>query len=102
MVDTAIFLGAGASCAERAPSQGKLFADCFSFQEFRTSEEKMDRELAAFVYEMFTLDVKRADIATVNFRRIQCSLTPVRYRTLAACHVQPRSSVFKAKFVLNE
>jgi len=45
MVDTAIFLGAGASKAEGAPLQGELFADYFSSPSFRRSRGKMDREL---------------------------------------------------------
>lgn len=67
MVDTAIFLGAGASCAEGAPSQGRLFAEYFSSKEFRESNDQMDLELAAFFFEMFKLDVKRPDIADVVF-----------------------------------
>jgi SIR2-like domain len=67
MVDRAIFLGAGASCAEGAPSQGRLFADYFSSKDFRASKTKMDRELAAFFLEMFKLDVKRRDIANATF-----------------------------------
>ena len=55
MVDTAIFLGAGASKAEGAPLQGELFADYFTSADFRNSKAKMDRELAAFFLEMFGL-----------------------------------------------
>jgi NAD-dependent SIR2 family protein deacetylase len=67
MADTAIFLGAGASCAEGAPSQGRLFAEYFSSPDFRKSKAKMDRELAAFFSDMFFLNVKRRDIADVDF-----------------------------------
>ena len=67
MVDTAIFLGAGASKAEGAPLQGELFADYFSSSSFRKSRGKMDRELAAFFSEMFGLDVKHGDLANINF-----------------------------------
>ena len=67
MVDTAIFLGAGASKAEGAPRQGELFADYFSSPSFRRSRGKMDRELAAFFSEMFGLDVRHGDLANINF-----------------------------------
>ncbi len=67
MVDTAIFLGAGASKAEGAPLQGELFREYFSSPDFRKSHRKMDHELAAFFLEMFHIDVKRRDIAAVNF-----------------------------------
>lgn len=67
MVDTAIFLGAGASCAEGAPSQGRLFAEYFSSRDSKVSKTKMDRELAAFFSMMFKLNVKHRDIALANF-----------------------------------
>src|ERR1035441_7655860 len=57
MVDTAIFLGAGASKAEGAPLQGELFRDYFSSDMFRQSQDDMDRELATFFLEMFRIDV---------------------------------------------
>ena len=52
MVDTAIFLGAGASKAEGAPLQGELFREYFSSVLFKNSHEDMDRELATFFQEM--------------------------------------------------
>jgi hypothetical protein len=67
MVDTAIFLGAGASKAEGAPLQGELFADYFASAEFRRSHSKMDRELTAFFSEMFAIDVKRAATTKIDF-----------------------------------
>jgi NAD-dependent SIR2 family protein deacetylase len=67
MVNTAIFLGAGASCAEGAPSQGQLFADYFSSDTFRQSPEDMDRELATFFLEMFQIDVDHGDIRNIQF-----------------------------------
>jgi hypothetical protein len=57
MVDTAIFLGAGASKAEGAPLQGELFRDYFSSDLFKNSRDEMDRELATFFLEMFRIDV---------------------------------------------
>jgi SIR2-like domain len=67
MVDTAIFLGAGASKAEGAPLQGELFAEYFSSPSFRKSRAKMDRELAAFFSEMFHINVRRREVRTINF-----------------------------------
>ena len=67
MVNTAIFLGAGASKAEGAPLQGELFAEYFSSTHFRRSRSSMDRELTDFFSEMFGLNVKRRDITNVTF-----------------------------------
>ena len=67
MVDTAIFLGAGASKAEGAPLQGQLFLEYFSSPSFRTSRRKMDRELTAFFSQMFGINVKRRDLSSVPF-----------------------------------
>jgi hypothetical protein len=67
MVDTAIFLGAGASKAEGAPLQGELFWDYFSSESFRRSRSSMDRELTAFFREMFNIDVKRRDLSNADF-----------------------------------
>src|SRR3954467_6121587 len=62
MAETAIFLGAGASKAEGAPLQGELFWEYFSSPAFRRSRAAIDRELAAFFGEMFSIDVKRRDL----------------------------------------
>ena len=67
MVDTAIFLGAGASKAEGAPLQGELFKAYFSSDLFRNSHDEMDRELATFFQEMFQIDVDDGDINRINF-----------------------------------
>jgi hypothetical protein len=67
MVETAIFLGAGASKTEGAPLQGQLFAEYFSSADFKRSRSKMDRELADFFLEMFKLNVKRGNIANITF-----------------------------------
>jgi hypothetical protein len=66
MVDTAIFLGAGASTAEGAPLQGDLFREYFVSPLFKNSHEKMDQELGAFFGEMFHIDVT-GDVSNVNF-----------------------------------
>lgn len=67
MVDTAIFLGAGASKAEGAPLQGQLFRDYFSSDLFKNSDDEMDRELATFFLEMFQIDVDNGDTSKINF-----------------------------------
>jgi SIR2-like domain len=67
MVDTAIFLGAGASRTEGAPLQGELFRDYFSSPLFKNSADGMDRELATFFFEMFQIDVDNGDIAKIKF-----------------------------------
>jgi len=67
MVDTAIFLGAGASKAEGAPLQGQLFQDYFSSDLFKNSHDEMDRELATFFALMFQIDVDSNDISKIRF-----------------------------------
>ena len=67
MVDTAIFLGAGASKAEGAPLQGELFWEYFSSPAFRNSRSLMDRELTEFFRKMFNIDVKRRDLTNDDF-----------------------------------
>ena len=67
MVDTAIFLGAGASKAEGAPLQGELFRDYFSSDLFKHSSDSMDRELATFFFEMFRIDVDNGGVSTITF-----------------------------------
>jgi hypothetical protein len=66
-VDTAIFLGAGASKAEGAPLQGELFKEYFSSARFRKNREEMDRELGTFFQEMFQIDVDHDDLAKIAF-----------------------------------
>lgn len=66
MVDTAIFLGAGASKADGAPLQGDLFKEYFSSDLYKRSLDEMDRELAKFFLQMFTIDVDD-DVSNVSF-----------------------------------
>jgi NAD-dependent SIR2 family protein deacetylase len=66
-VETAIFLGAGASKAEGAPLQTELFRDYFSSDVFRHSKDRMDSELAAFFNEMFQIDVAHGDLSRTTF-----------------------------------
>lgn len=67
MVDTAIFLGAGASKSEGAPLQGELFKEYFSSADFVGKNTKMNRELTAFFSEMFKLDVKNRALTNGDF-----------------------------------
>jgi len=67
MVDTAIFLGAGASKAEGAPLQGELFREYFSSDRFKESRDSMDRELADFFLKMFRINVDQGDMSKINF-----------------------------------
>jgi hypothetical protein len=65
-IETAIFLGAGASKAEGAPLQGEMFREYFSEPGYKTSKDKMDLELAAFFLQMFGIDVC-LDTTKINF-----------------------------------
>jgi len=67
MVDTSIFLGAGASKADGAPLQGELFQEYFSSRLFKESHDAMDRELATFFQEIFRIDVDHGDVPKINF-----------------------------------
>ena len=66
MVDTAIFLGAGASKADGAPLQGALFQEYFASDLYKLSHDEMDRELATFFLEMFHIDVD-GDVTNLTF-----------------------------------
>src|SRR5437016_863461 len=66
MVDTAIFLGAGASKADGAPLQGELFREYFSSRLYKDSIDEMDRELATFFLEMFQINVDE-DVSKIAF-----------------------------------
>jgi hypothetical protein len=67
MVETAIFLGAGASKAEGAPLQGELLREYFLSPFFKKSIDPMDRELANFFLRMFQIDVYHSDISRISF-----------------------------------
>lgn len=66
-IDTAIFLGAGASRAEGAPLQNEIFFEYFTSPAFRGSHDEMDRELATFFLLMFGVDVDCADLRRDQF-----------------------------------
>ena len=66
-VDTAIFLGAGASKAEGAPLQGRLFTDYFSSSLFKKRKDQMNQELATFFLEMFQINVRQRSLTNVTF-----------------------------------
>lgn len=57
-LNTAIFLGAGASKAEGAPLQGELFKEYFSSNLFLDSYDEMDSQLETFFLMMFGLNVR--------------------------------------------
>jgi len=65
-VNTAIFLGAGASKAEGAPLQGELFREYFSSEAFKSSHASSDRDLATFFYLIFDINVDE-DLGGVDF-----------------------------------
>jgi hypothetical protein len=82
VADTAIFLGAGASCAEGAPSQGELFAEYFRFLRNNPNTDKMNSELAAFFDEMFGIDVQRGDLENLKFPTFEEALALVDLATI--------------------
>lgn len=56
-MSTAILFGAGASAAEGAPVQSRLFADYFAAATRHGVSHEMDRELATFFDVMFDINV---------------------------------------------
>ena len=66
---TAIFLGAGASASEGAPTQNNLFRDFFKTirEEENIISSEMERELATFFYLMFDIDVDHNDLDNIQF-----------------------------------
>ena len=66
-IDTAIFLGAGASKAEGAPLQNELFIKYFNSDLFKYSSDEMDRELATFFHLMFGIDVDHNNVPKILF-----------------------------------
>lgn len=65
MPDTAIFLGAGASVAEGAPSQASLFRDYFA--EKRRRNEPVDEQLADYFQRFWRIDLGRGDLESTVF-----------------------------------
>ncbi|MFA6151857.1 MAG: SIR2 family protein [Chitinophagaceae bacterium] len=68
-MNTAIFLGAGASAAEGAPIQTNLFKDYFHLIRNRSglATPQHERELATFFALMFDIDVDNSDLENVLF-----------------------------------
>lgn len=66
-MDTAIFLGAGASKAEGAPLQGELFKEYFSSPLYKGDRSVMNRELTGFFRDMFGIDVKSRGLTNDMF-----------------------------------
>jgi len=64
----AILLGAGASAAEGAPLQNKIFQTYFeSVQKTKSIHIGMNTELATFFYQMFGIDVQNENLETIHF-----------------------------------
>jgi hypothetical protein len=66
-VETAIFLGAGASKAEGAPLQGDLFHEYFSSPSYKSSNDPMDQELKRFFQLMFEINVDQSSTTKIDF-----------------------------------
>lgn len=68
-MNTAKFLGAGASAAEGAPIQTNLFKDYFKLiknrERYTTPEH--ERELATFISLMFDIDVENGNLDNALF-----------------------------------
>ncbi len=64
---TAIFLGAGASASEGAPTQNTLFRDYFIKIQGYHQQGDMERELATFFLSMFHIDVDNSDLMSISF-----------------------------------
>jgi len=69
---TVVFLGAGASCAEGAPLQGKLFRKYFTYYNSPMNQQclrhRWDEELAMFFKTFFGIDINdKEGIKTASF-----------------------------------
>jgi NAD-dependent SIR2 family protein deacetylase len=69
MPDTkiAVFLGAGASCAEGAPKQGDLFKAYFEYARTLPDLYGFNKELATFFQLFFGIDVDNDDLNKTKF-----------------------------------
>ena len=63
----AIFLGAGASAAEKLPIQNELFSEYFKDLKPSDYDKEMNKELHRFFKQMFNIDLKRDKIDDINF-----------------------------------
>lgn len=63
----AIFLGAGASAAEKLPIQSELFSRYFKDIALKDQESDMNIELKRFFKQMFNINIFEDDLNTVNF-----------------------------------
>lgn len=66
MAKDVIFLGAGASIPEKAPSQKELFKKYFSLDVNNKYEEEMNERLTKFFKDFFAIDV-RNNLHEINF-----------------------------------
>lgn len=66
---TIIILGAGASASEGAPIQSELFRDYFKYVKSHTTtiHHSINRELTAFFYTMFNIDVNHENLDDIDF-----------------------------------
>ena len=62
-----IFLGAGASAAEKVPIQNELFIEYFKNLKIDDYNKKMNKELYRFFMQMFNIDLKNDNIDKINF-----------------------------------
>lgn len=62
-----IFLGAGASAAEKVPIQNELFIEYFKDLKPTDYDKEMNRELYRFFKQMFNIDLKKDNIDKINF-----------------------------------
>ncbi|HEX8652722.1 MAG TPA: hypothetical protein VF708_18040 [Pyrinomonadaceae bacterium] len=92
---TAIFLGAGASAAEGAPVQSKLFERYF--ESVSRKYQAMNNELATFFNSMFNIDVTRMNDREINFPTFEealgiLDLAELRRESLKDFHLELSSS----------
>src|ERR1700726_1808424 len=67
-MDTVVFLGAGASKADGAPTQGELFKKYFQSPDFRyVATDDVKNTFREFFLSMFNIDVCKANLNTVKF-----------------------------------
>ena len=66
MIENIIFLGAGASCSEGAPSQSELLKEYFSSNR-KDGNELRDNRLCNFFNDFFKINVKNTNLKEIDF-----------------------------------
>ena len=66
-----IFLGAGASTAEGAPTQQNLLRDYFISYNKNRNNHKMDEELICFFRTFFNIDILNDNLQRINFPTLE-------------------------------